>query len=163
MVYGELGGNSLVYSVNYERELFVSKNLWSNLSVRVGFGVIPVNQVQFIDSAATNMYISPAMVFPLELMYYLGRDRHKIEAGMGWTPMAVVLHLRQEDPFTGSVYIRPEYHFAHMVAPSLSYRYQSHSGFFLKAGVVVQMLFYGTKPANPPAIPFPRLSLGYRF
>lgn len=163
-VYAEIGGSSMMYSISYERQLYKSKGDFSHIAMRVGVGVFPVNQVQFVDSSSNNTYINPAWAFPIEAMYYFGRERHKMDFSFGWTPMAVILHLRSPDPINpGNVFIRPEYHFFHIIAPGIGYRYESPVGFFLKAGIVVQMMFYGTKSANPPAFPYPKLCLGYRF
>lgn len=71
-LYLELGGNSLVYSISYERLLS------ENFTIRGGFGITP----GLIFAEGTFIHI------PFTASYLVGSERHKLEAGLGATYFA---------------------------------------------------------------------------
>ena len=71
-LYLELGGNSLVYSISYERLLS------ENFTIRGGFGITP----GIIFAEGTFIHI------PVTASYLIGSERHKLEAGLGATYFA---------------------------------------------------------------------------
>lgn len=68
-IYAELGGNAVLYSLNYERLLS------DNISARIGLGLLP-NITSSGDS-----YIG----IPLTASYLIGKSLVKIEIGLGIT------------------------------------------------------------------------------
>lgn len=71
-LYLELGGNSLVYSISYER--IISENF----TIRGGFGITP----GIIFAEGTFIHI------PFTISYLIGGERHKLESGLGVTYFA---------------------------------------------------------------------------
>ncbi|NWG27027.1 MAG: hypothetical protein HXY48_00685 [Ignavibacteriaceae bacterium] len=71
-LYLEIGGNSLVYSISYERLLS------ENFTLRGGFGITP----GIIFAEGTFIHI------PFTASYMFGSKRHKLETGLGATYFA---------------------------------------------------------------------------
>ncbi|MFY7998246.1 MAG: hypothetical protein ACOVSW_06555 [Candidatus Kapaibacteriota bacterium] len=78
-VFLELFGNSLVYSINYERTVS------QNFSLRAGFSYVPMGQNSFV-------------AFPLLVNGFLGEGAHRFEASLGTT---IVLSYNALPSFTG--------------------------------------------------------------
>lgn len=74
VIFAELLGNGLLYSVNYER--FLS----DDLSVRVGFGYVSVNASSSDSSAHASLLTVPVLV-----NYYVGGVNNKLQLGIGGT------------------------------------------------------------------------------
>ncbi len=72
-LYGELGGNGIYYSFNYDRILY-QKNAFA-LSGRIGFSMYPRDQF-------THFF----PVLPLEVNALFGKSKHHLEVGLGITP-----------------------------------------------------------------------------
>jgi len=145
VVFLELGGNGLVYSVNYER--FVS----DNASLRIGAGYIGVGASAGPGSASASM-----LTIPLLGNYYLGSANHKLQLGLGLTLIRLAGTIefspieRRAVEASGSVVIP---------APTgvVGYRYIPESG-----GLA---LFAGFTPFLAPGtdrtvVPWPGLSVG---
>lgn len=79
VVFAELLGNGILYSVNYER-LFGD----SNFSVRAGFSYMALGFSSGTTSASTSW-----IAIPLLANYYVGGARNKLHLGLGVTMLAV--------------------------------------------------------------------------
>jgi hypothetical protein len=74
--YAELFGNSGgLLSINYERLFRLSRNNMFWIACRAGFGIINKS----VDS-------SEIYAFPLEISGIIGRGKHHLEVGAGYTP-----------------------------------------------------------------------------
>jgi hypothetical protein len=96
-VYGELGGNGLVFSGNYDMRFSKNEN---GLGFRVGFGFGGVSGVSIFT-------------FPLGLNYLTGKGAHHLEVGFGVTPVTGTTNIFG-DRATGSTIF---------YMPSFGYRY----------------------------------------
>jgi hypothetical protein len=68
-IYGELGGNALIYSLNYDQLLVIKQSY--RTSLRVGAGFIP------------HVYLG----IPVEVNTMFGKHDHFLETGLGITPV----------------------------------------------------------------------------
>lgn len=66
-LYFELGGNGIIYSLNYERLLT------ENLTLRAGFGITP--GIIFVEGTFVHI--------PVTVSYLIGGARSKFETGLG--------------------------------------------------------------------------------
>jgi opacity protein-like surface antigen len=73
-VYFELGGNGIIYSVNYDRRF---NNTWTG---RAGFMVI---SAQATDTDTGDRVDVSLGVFPVMINALLGRGTHRLELGVG--------------------------------------------------------------------------------
>jgi hypothetical protein len=78
VIFLELGGNGLVYSINYER-IFGD----SDFSVRAGFSYISLGA----SSSNTSTASVSLLTFPVLGNYYVGSANHKLQLGAGLTFM----------------------------------------------------------------------------
>jgi len=90
VVFVELLGNGLLYSVNYERRL----PAW-NLGLRAGASFF----TDKISSASGSGSLVLAS-FPLVASYFIGPPRHKLELGLG----ATILYVGASSDSTGTKY-----------------------------------------------------------
>jgi hypothetical protein len=81
VIFLELGGNGLVYSINYERLLDES-----DFSLRVGFSYISIGA-----SSGTSTAKASIMTFPVLGNYYVGSRNHKLQLGAGLTFMQITV------------------------------------------------------------------------
>lgn len=75
-IFIELGGNALLYSLNYER--FIS----DDFSVRAGFGYIAMSSSSTTSEGTVNAKVSLLMV-PILANYFVGGENHKLGLGLG--------------------------------------------------------------------------------
>ena len=73
-VFLELGGNSLLWSINYDRMIT------EKISVRVGYGSIPIESTDEDEFDAVTITVAPV---PIVANYLLGSGNHKLEIGAG--------------------------------------------------------------------------------
>ena len=134
-IYLELAGNSLIYSISYERLLT------ENFTLRGGFGITP--GIIFVDG--TYIHI------PFSVSYLIGNENSKFEIGIGATYFAgndvEVFGLPAEDEslvfLTGIV----------------GYRYISPGEFVFR--IFFTPLY--SNEADPDFVPFGGLSFGFMF
>jgi hypothetical protein len=172
ILYAELGGNSGIYSINYERIFYQSKNSIFQFSARVGFGWYsmvyknqqngwPVGFSNPTDKGGVTSYIA----IPIEANFSFGKT-HKFVMGAG------VTHFISNEPFLDNELrtdVRTVYRIG--LAPSFSYRYEKlGKGFFFQAGITPLFIF-NTDPAMSTLItgsksyplPMPKICIGYKF
>jgi hypothetical protein len=100
-VYGELGGNGLVFSANYDMRFGKTE---TGFGFRAGIGFAATGGLTVIT-------------FPVGLNYLTGQGPHHLEAGIGVTPVtATVSFFEDDDNETGT---------ATFVMPTIGYRYAS--------------------------------------
>ena len=142
-VYIEIGGNSLFYSINYDRNLVAFKNN-NKLGARIGVGgTLGYNDYLWDDDLYLGFYN-----FPLEVYYLIGENKHFLDIGIGIAPS-----------ISGTPFKENQYHTDRFI--NLSYRFQkSEGGFFFRTGLLVQSYnIYGyTGP-----FPWGRIAVGYSF
>jgi hypothetical protein len=97
-VYGELGGNGLVFSANYDMRFTKTEN---GFGFRVGVG--------FAGGTDVSVF-----TFPLGLNYLTGKGAHHMEIGIGVTPLTATFDLFEDENAKGSTTF---------IMPTLGYRY----------------------------------------
>ena len=92
-VYGELGGNGLVFSANYDMRFTKSEN---GFGFRAGVG--------FAGGTGASVF-----TFPVGLNYLTGKDAHHLELGIGVTPITATIDLfdTDEDARGSTTFIMP--------------------------------------------------------
>ncbi len=96
-VYGELGGNGLVFSANYDARFSKNEN---GFGFRAGIGL------------ATGIDVT-IITFPVALNYLVGKAPHHLELGMGATYISATVNLFDSNETGGGfVYL-----------PTVGYRY----------------------------------------
>ena len=144
----ELGGNSMFYSLNYDR-ILLNRDAWK-LSGRVGVLYLP-------PLGERNRQIVGG---PVEISYLRGRGRHFLELGLGGSVVYDTYRLT-------SSRIRD---MAVMAVARIGYRHQKpEGGFFYKVGFTpmlgalynVQNPERGRQLGEPFAYPLVGLGLGY--
>jgi hypothetical protein len=81
VIFLELGGNGLVYSINYERLIDET-----DFSLRVGASYISIGASSGGSTASASL-----MTFPVLGNYYLGGKNHKLQLGAGLTFMQITV------------------------------------------------------------------------
>ena len=80
-VFMELGGNGLVWSLNYDRMIT------EKISIRVGYGFFQISDLFFNtelqDDVEDSYYDSKVSLVPIVVNYLLGSGNHKLEIGLG--------------------------------------------------------------------------------
>ena len=141
-IFAELGGNGLLYSVNYERELFDS---WYG---RLGVGYIS-SSAKDLDN---NHIKASAVTLPLMVSKMFGDGDHKFELGIGGTIVSVSASIKADssDLLSGAG--------TRVVATgTIGYRYMpKDSGVMFKAGITP---WY----SNGNFFPGVGIGLGYSF
>lgn len=133
-VYGELGGNGLVFSGNYDMRFSKKEN---GFGFRAGIG--------FATADGLTVF-----TFPLVLNYLAGSAPHHFEAGIGITPVtATIRFFDDEDAESGST---------SFVMPTIGYRFaQKGKGF-------VGRIYVGPVFAGGTAFfPWGGISAGFKF
>jgi hypothetical protein len=133
-VYGELGGNGLVFSANYDMRFAKKEN---GLGFRAGIGFAATGGLTVVT-------------FPVGLNYLAGKGPHHFEAGVGVTPVtASVRFFDDDDNETGT---------ATFVMPTIGYRYaQVGKGFVGR--IYVGPVFAG----GSVFFPWGGISAGFKF
>ena len=118
VVFAELGGNGIVYSINYER-LFDD----TGFGVRVGFSYISFGS-SASDGVNTSSTKLSYLAVPILVNYYLGSANHKLQLGLGLTISHVSVGV-SGNSLTGSADgIVP------LVTAAIGYRYMPAKGGF---------------------------------
>lgn len=164
IIYLEGGGNSMVYSINYERIFFIKNNF--QLSGRLGVGIysMPAGYYNPLTQGFVWMPPNATYAIPMEANFVFGRKRGKFELGLGYTHFVNSFPVMRED-VNGMPYIETYTRYQGGVGLSCLYRYEKlDGGFFLKAGLTGVFMF-GTDPNVPDfaGFPWPKLVLGYKF
>jgi hypothetical protein len=148
-LYLELGGTSLLYSVNYER--FVN----SGLSIRVGFSYLSVTAVA---NDGTSMSTASASWATVPLMAeYLGmrNGSHTLELGAGINAMYFSGHASTFDAFSSFTGV------AAIPAANIGYRFTDpKGGFVFRAAYTPLFVVTGQ---NKTILSWFGTSFGYRF
>lgn len=156
-IYVELGGNTALYSVNYDHVFTISKKL--RIAPRLGFMYLPIEK--FVRTDFGNIRI------PIELnLLWSNKDtpKHFLEGGLGIS--FIQIQTRTMDPQSGT--IKDGNRFGNVTTLRFGYRYQkSTGGLMFRAGLLVPIgqddfsrdimgddIFFTV---------FPGLSLGYSF
>lgn len=132
IIYPELGGNGLLYSLNYER---IIKQVGSRFfSMRIGYGIIPTNHSGGVEQT-----------LPLELIWVDG-IKHHLEYGIGFTTV-----LGYSSYSAHPVSIIP--------APRVGYRYQApNSNLMVRAGVALLFTNHYNQASSPSF--YPSIAIG---
>ena len=126
--YVELAGNGIFYSLNYER-IIHQKGVFKS-AARVGFTAMPLK-------VGGDTYWSAAL--PLELIGLIGRNRHHLELGIGYTPYYYAVG-KFEIGSSGEEFDR--YRLTSLLPLRVGYRYQKpDGGFFFRIGYLPSMDF----------------------
>lgn len=149
VVFAELAGNGLAYSVNYER-LFDD----SGFGLRVGFSYLSVSAGG--GSGGSSVSVKNTWVtFPILANYYVGSANHKLQLGLGATLLYVTSEGRSSDVF-GSVD-----GFVPLPTAAIGYRYvPAHGGF--NFGIAFTPLFIPGGESRS-FLPWPGIGLGAVF
>ena len=134
VLYAELGGSGLLYSINYERRLVKAGKFGANW--RLGMAIWPAaDNILSVESR----YFTPQTV--LTGLNFTYGNEHKVEAGATFTRF-----LADMDP-------PMDY-----VCPSVGYRYESSYKNFARASFVII-----TEPSDGRWFPWMGISYGRRF
>ncbi|WP_210486097.1 hypothetical protein [Rufibacter aurantiacus] len=144
-IFFEIGGNSFLYSLNYDR-LLVKKPNWG-LAGRIGGSYLRDTGV--FENTDNHFY-----AVPLELSLLVGKSNHQLEIGAGATPFYKDYQEESGKDNWSSV------------APNarIGYRYQkSDGGLFFKAGFTPLIAFKKDyNSINPKHVyPWAGLAFGY--
>ncbi len=143
-LYIEIGGQSIFYSLNYDR-LFQIKEK-NQTSFTVGASIVPKNA--FCDFGIST---------PMSYNFILGKSNHKFVIGIGLTPFYLKRHIIDEVSsmfdyqgfmnYGGQIstykinYLAKEFYF--YLTPKLGYRYQKQEeGLFIKADLTPLLAGY---------------------
>ncbi len=142
-IYLELGGNSILYGLNYERGL--SRIAKYTFAASIGYGFSSSNVGVFND-----------VVIPFEIKMYngIGRKNH-LEFGLGAT---YFYDTDRPDKVVNGVSVTQTKHRA-VNFIRLGYRYTSNKGFLFRVGFTPLFDVNGKPVVNL----FGGISLGYRF
>ena len=133
-VYGELGGNGLVFSANYDMRFTKTDG---GFGFRVGVGFAGASGVSVVT-------------FPVGLNYLTGKGPHHLELGIGVTPVTATVQFFDDDESeTGSTTF---------VMPSFGYRYAKQGKGFV-GRVYVGPVFAG----GTVFFPWGGISAGIKF
>ncbi|WP_316782765.1 hypothetical protein [Pedobacter frigiditerrae] len=129
-IYVELGGNTVLYSVNYDRIIPLSTRF--KLAPRVGFEYIPRSLKNFPTYGNWS--------FPLELNVLYGKNKESksfLEAGFGLSMFNIVSKYKQKD--NGEL-IDTEVKAAKITMLRFGFRHQKPTGGFMyRAGLLVRL------------------------
>ena len=149
VVFAELAGNGLAYSVNYER-LFDD----SGFGLRVGFSYLSVSAGGGSGSSSVSVK-NTWITFPILANYYVGSANHKLQLGLGATFLYVTSEGRSSDVF-GSVD-----GFVPLPTAAIGYRYVPARGGF-NFGIAFTPLFIPGGESRS-FLPWPGIGLGAVF
>ncbi len=142
-IYAELGGNSIIYGINYERSLlnFASFTLASS----IGYG---------FSSSKFGNFNNPVIPFELKIFNGISKKNH-MEFGLGIT--------YYYNNYTPDIYINgvkvPYNRHKFLGFSRIGYRYTGKNGFLFRLGFTP---FY-VPNGEPLVYPFGSFSLGYIF
>ena len=146
-VYLEIGGNAGYYSLNYDRIVYQKGNF--RAAVRAGLGVIPTK-------FESKTYWG-AMV-PLELIGLVGRSKHFLETGLGFTPF--LFPARDLGSFER---IYTGYKLESTIPFRIGYRYQKPDGGFIFRVGYTPFLDFSEGRHNIYQLLFGGISIGKSF
>lgn len=139
VVFGEVAGNGMMYSINYER-LFGD----SNFSVRAGFSYMALGFGGKTTTGSTVSGSTSWVTIPLLGNYYVGGARNKLQLGLGVTILLVT-----GNASSGSLWGSGE---AAIPCPTavIGYRYlPQSSGFAFSVGFTPFIIPGSTRPVLP--------------
>ena len=105
-VYGELGGNGLVFSANYDMRFTKTDG---GFGFRVGIGFAAASDVSVVT-------------FPIGLNYLTGKGPHHMELGIGVTPVTATVTFFDDESESGT---------ATFIMPTIGYRYAKQTKGFV--------------------------------
>lgn len=126
-IFGEVLGNGLVYSINYERLFFPWNDAspW-NLGIRGG-----ASYLAYKVSNATGSGVLQLATFPVVLSWYVGLPHHKLQLGIG----ATLIYVSASTDATGTRYQGSTEGFGVAATAVVGYRYMpEHTGFTFAVG-----------------------------
>jgi len=141
-VYLELLGTSMVPSVNYER-FFLRK--FVSLGTRIGIGYSPEN------------YQKDVISLPVELVALIGRKRHHIEIGFGFTFYWEIFNKKYHNQGNGNIN-QQFFEF-----PRIGYRYTAKKGFVFRIGFTPVIQPFELSMFDRQFHPYGGISFGYSF
>jgi hypothetical protein len=142
VVYAELLGPGLLYSINYERVVS------DNITARIGASILPFSY----DRPSSSM-----IVFPLMANYLSGSGNSKLEIGAGID--AVIMRNKTYGDFEPLPSVRIRNTYDMLLVGSLGYRFQPTNGGFLFR-IVASPIFV---PLNGSFFPSVGCSMGTCF
>ena len=145
-IYAEIGGNGVLYSINYERLFKLSKLF--NVTSRIGYG--------YTDNFNFNKLKTNSIPFEINGLFSLSKEKHFIEIGSGVTYMYIEDQSTESSNFGTLIY-----------AARLGYRYQKpNGGIMYRIGITPLYDFYSDQQnlvkSNTWFI-FGGISIGYNF
>ena len=159
----EVGGNSILYSVYYQRALFRKNNVQFN--IRIG-GTIFTNPYQDHYTPGTEMNIG-AYILPNVLIFH---KKHAWEFGVGLNMLGYFSKSTYYD-YTSNTYREKSDNFqSYLVTQQLGYRlYFKNSRFYFRAAIST-FIFVGAHSSNgrstdvePKWLPWGAAGFGYSF
>jgi len=141
-IYLELLGTGMVPSVNYER-IFLRK--FVSLATRIGIGYSPEN------------YQKDVLSLPVELVALLGRKRHHLEIGYGFTFYWEIYNKKYHNQGNGNIN-QQFFEF-----PRIGYRYTAKKGFVFRIGFTPVIQPFELSMFDRQFQPFGGVSFGYAF
>ena len=143
-LYFEIGGQSIFYSVNYDKLIHVREKIQTSFTV--GASIVPKNT--FCDFGIST---------PVSYNLILGKSTHKFVVGIGLTPFYIKRYIVDEISsmfdyqgfmnYGGQIstykinYLAKEFYF--YLTPKLGYRYQKQEeGLFIKADLTPLLAGY---------------------
>jgi hypothetical protein len=136
-VFGELGGNGVFGSVNYERMI---TQQWA---VRGGIGFFGTSGTNTRNEAVFNPFIS----LPFTTAYHLPlSSTSRIEIGGGYTSFVSLSNTQTLETFSPEWLRGPV---MSAVTGLAAYRYQSPNGGFIFRAAATPLYFLGESPRNP--------------
>jgi hypothetical protein len=144
LIFVELGGNGLLYTINYDR------GLTDNFSVRVGLGHL-AEGANPIGSGPSEIAAQAATTVPVLFSYVHGKQSHRLEVGAGVTVLRSA-----GTPAMGNYAALPS-DLSFMATGVIGYRYvPREGGFTYRAGFTPLISGGGF-------LPWAGLSFGYLF
>lgn len=139
-VYLELGGSSLIYSLNFEHSIPINERTRFNVGVGASYF-----RFEFFGTGEI-------LSFPINATFLLGGGRHKFETGFGAS------HGFSNDP--DQLNFEPLY----FGTPNIvaGYRYENEDGFLFRAAISgMALITIEESGLDGMVIPYPKLSFGY--
>ncbi|MBL0341658.1 MAG: hypothetical protein IPP71_12395 [Bacteroidetes bacterium] len=113
LFYIEIGGNSPVFSLNYERELLKCTNSFIVFHTGLGVDYLKFNDGNFM-----------AYSMPLEISHILFKSNHHLEYGIGVTPFISKTAIWSSYETSTSQPVDKKYSLYYLLIPEIGYRYQ---------------------------------------
>ncbi len=155
-VFVDVGGNGLLYSLNYDKVWYAAEKF--KLSTRIGVGV---------SSSIFEGDMDP--IIPLGASVLFGKNKHYFETGIGSTiafgfeETAAALQAENDKGVTVWQVQAAREHTSVNVAANFGYRYQNpNGGLFFRAGVSPTVTAYSKTVSFNPGVEA-NISLGYTF